>query len=110
LSVHYICYLKEGDNDKMLEHYEKYRLIDPSYGSIYRMMIGVLEKKGDKEAVHKLLKEGIGYFSRRVELYEPRNDPNVSQIYNQKAFLIHKEAQKELRYLKAAEKRLNKSL
>jgi len=60
------CYLKQGRLDKMLESYNRYRSINPSYIDIYKDMIPVLEKKQDRKAIKHLVAEGIKHFRQRV--------------------------------------------
>lgn len=100
------CYYKQGDYDKMLDCYKQYRAINPYDIDVYKYMIEALEKKQDRKAIAKLLSEGIGAFRRRVELYKPYYDPNVPDVFNQKAFKVYKDSQEALKLLEERQKQL----
>lgn len=106
------CYLRQGEYDKMLDCYNQYRSIDPSYIDVYKDMIKVLEKKQDRKG-HlwraQLLTEGIKHFRRRVELYQPHYDPNVPEVFNHKAFKVYRDSQEGLKFLEKMQEKLNDS-
>ena len=103
------CYLKQGQYDKMLASYNRYRSINPAYIDIYRDMITVLEKKQNRQAINQLLTEGIQHFRQRVSLYKPHYDPNVLDVFNHKAYTIYKEAKDGLEFLEKMQEQLSKS-
>jgi len=100
------CYFKQGEYDKMLACYEEYRSINPFHINVYKDMIEVLEKKQDRKAIAQLLTEGIKHFRRRLELYKPHYDPNVLEIFNQKAFKVYKDSQEALKLLEKKQEQL----
>jgi tetratricopeptide (TPR) repeat protein len=100
-------YMKQGDDDKALACYNRYRSINPSAIDSYISIINILQKKQDYEAINQLLTDGIKHFSRRVKLYRPHPDPNVSQKeFNIKAVMIYEKSQEGLKLLKEMQKRL----
>jgi tetratricopeptide (TPR) repeat protein len=94
-----ICYLRQGNDEKMLACYEQYRLIEPSFLGVYIPMIDILKKKQDYAAINNLLAEGVSYFHRRIELYQPHLDPNVPKQFNAKALVIYNKAKENLETL-----------
>jgi tetratricopeptide (TPR) repeat protein len=94
-----LCYLKQGDDDKMLECYNEYRRIDPSFVSSYMQMIMVLEKQKDIDAINRLLGEGIEHFRRQVELYRPHLNPDVPEHFNAKASNVYNKLCQSLKLL-----------
>ena len=100
-------YVKQGDDDKALACYNRYRSINPSGIGSYMSIINILKKKQDYEAINQLLADGIKNFSRRVKLYRPHPDPDVSQKeFNVKAVMIYEKSQEGLKLLKEMQKRL----
>jgi len=102
-----ICHLRQDQEEKMLECYDKYRTIDPSVAIVYLQMINVLEKRKDYKAIEKLLTEGIEHFQKRIELYEPQVDPTVPERFNRKAVELHNTAKISLETLKQKQKVLS---
>jgi tetratricopeptide (TPR) repeat protein len=100
------CYFRQGEYDKMLACYDQYRLINPSDIDTYKGMLDVLKEKQDSKAVEQLLTEGIQHFRRRVELYKPYYDPNVSEVFNHKAFTVYNNAQEGLKFLEDTQEQL----
>lgn len=101
-----ICYLRQGDKDKMLDCYEQYRMIDPSFVGVYTPMIKILLEKDDREAIEKLLTEGIEHFKKRIELYEPQIDPTVPERFNLKALKVYKTSKEGLGLLEKMQEQL----
>ncbi len=94
-----ICYLRQGNDEKMLACYEQHRSIEPSFLGVYIQTINILKKKQDYAAINKLLAEGTRYYRRRVELYQPHLDPNVPKEFNAKALMIYNSAKEDLETL-----------
>jgi tetratricopeptide (TPR) repeat protein len=103
------CYLSNGDDDKALVCFEKYRSANPSYAGLYKNIVDILEKKQDHKAIEQLLNEGMKHFRRRIDLYKPYYDANVPEVFNQKAFAVYKDAQDGLEFLKEMQKQSNVS-
>lgn len=101
--------LMQNDDNKMLDYYNRYRLIDPSVTTVYTHMVNILGKKQDRKAMAQLLTEGIKHFRRRIELYQPHYDPNVPKEFNLKALMVYNRAQKGLELLEKIQKQLNDS-
>jgi tetratricopeptide (TPR) repeat protein len=100
------CHISNGDYDKALVCYEKYRSANPSYAGLYKDIIEILEKKHDHKAIEQLLTEGIKNFRRRVELYKPYYDPNLPDAFNYKAFTVYKDAKEGLKFLEDMQEQL----
>jgi len=98
--------LWQGDEQKMLQYYEKYRSINPYVSSIYVNMVDVLVKQGNVKKAQLLLADGIKTYERRLELYKPAPDPNVENEFNQKALYIYQRAQQDLDLLKQIQQRI----
>lgn len=94
-----LCYLRQEDNDKMLECYNEHRRIEPSFIGSYIQMITVLETKQDFDTINQLLEEGIEHFRRQVRLYRPHPDPDVPEHFNIKASKIYNELRQSLKLL-----------
>ena len=101
--------LWQGNEQKMLQYYEKYRSINPYVSSIYANMTDVLVKQGDVKKAQLLIADGIKKYERRLELYKPVPDPNVKKEFNQKAVYIYQRTQQELDLLKKIQKKLQSS-
>ena len=93
-------YLRQREYAKMLEYYESFRHINPSVISIYTDMFQVLSKKQDRAAIQRLIGDGIKHYQRRVELYQPRQDPSVEKKFNAKAVMIYNKSKEDLELLK----------
>ncbi len=103
-------YARQGDDDKALACYDRYRSIDPSVISNYTDIIRILAKRQDYEAINRLLTDGINHFRRRVELYQPHRDPNVAnEEFNIKAVRIYRMSQEGLKHLKDIQTQLKTS-
>jgi tetratricopeptide (TPR) repeat protein len=103
-------YARQGDDDKALACYDRYRSIDPSVIRNYADIIRILAKRQDYEAINRLLTDGINHFRRRVELYQPHPDPNVAnEEFNVKALRIHRMSQEGLKRLKDIQTQLETS-
>lgn len=98
--------LWQGNEQKMLQYYEKYRSINPYVSSIYINMLDVLLKQGKTEKAKSLLDDGIKKYEKRLEVYKPVPDPNVEEAFNQKAVYIYQKAQQELGLLKKLKQQL----
>jgi tetratricopeptide (TPR) repeat protein len=98
--------LWQGNEQKMLQYYEKYRSINPYVSSIYVNMTNVLVKQGDVKKAQLLLADGIKKYERRLELYKPVSDPNVKTEFNQKAVFIYQRTQQGLDLLKQIQQQL----
>jgi tetratricopeptide (TPR) repeat protein len=103
------CYLNNGDYDKALVCFEKYRSANPSYAGLYKDIVYILEKKQDHNEIEQLLNEGIRHFRQRIDSYKPFYDGNVPEVFNQKAFVVYKDAQDGLEFLKEMQKQSNVS-
>lgn len=103
------CYLRQGEYDKMLACFERYRSINPCVTAVYVHMSEILEKKQDRKAINQLLTEGIKHFRRHVELYQPHYDPNVPKAFNLKAFKVYSDSREGLNLLKKMQEELNDS-
>ncbi len=103
------CHLMQGNEDKMLACYEQYRSIDPSSLGVYMNMIEILARKHDHQTINQLLTEGIKYFQRRAELYQPHYDPNVPEQFNIKALKIYNRSQEALEILRNVQEQLSDS-
>jgi tetratricopeptide (TPR) repeat protein len=98
--------LWQGNEQKMLQYYEKYRSINPYVSSIYVNMTDVLVKQGNVKKAQLLLADGIKKYERRLELYKPVPDPNVNNEFNQKAVYIYQRTQQGLDLLKQIQQQL----
>jgi tetratricopeptide (TPR) repeat protein len=103
------CHLMQGNEDEMLAYYEKYRSIDPSSLGVYLNMIEILTRKHDEQTINQLLTEGIKYFKKRAELYQPHYDPNVPEPFNIKALKIYNRAQEASEILRNIQEQLRDS-
>jgi tetratricopeptide (TPR) repeat protein len=93
------CYADQNKFDDALKYYERFRKIDPSFWRIYLNSIQLLKIKRDIDTLEVLLKEGINFYKKRVELYQPRLDETVEKRFNDKAletYLISTEVLKRL--------------
>jgi tetratricopeptide (TPR) repeat protein len=100
------CHLMQGNEDEMLACYEKYRSINPASIGVYMNMIEILARKHDDQTIDQLLTEGIKYFQRRAELYQPHYDPNVPKPFNIKALTIYNRSQEALEILRNVQEQL----
>jgi len=102
-----ISYLRQGDENKMLECFDEYRKIEPSFIGSYIQMINILEKKQDFTAINQLLTDGIEHFRRQISLYQPHYDPNAPKPANLKSVNVYNELQKSLKLLEKTQQRFN---
>ncbi len=103
------CYLGQGDEDKALEYYDRYRSINPSSIEVYMEIGKILEKKHNSKALDRFLTDGIEYFRRRIELYKPRYDFTVPKEFNLKTLKVYNESQEALKYLEKMQEKLRDS-
>lgn len=102
-----ISYLRLGDENKMLECFDEYRKIEPSFIGIHIQMINVLEKKQDFAAINQLLTDSIEHFRRQVSLYQPHYDPNAPKSANIKSVKVYNELQQSLKLLENMQQKFN---
>jgi tetratricopeptide (TPR) repeat protein len=103
-------YHRQGEDDRALAMYERYRSIDPLVLQVYMAMVEILEKRGEKEAAEQLLTEGIRHFRIRLERYEPHVDPSAAQAFNFKAWGVHRRLTEELEALEKARARIREPM
>jgi tetratricopeptide (TPR) repeat protein len=103
-------YHEQGKDDAALAMYERYRSIDPLELRVYVAMVGILEKRGEREAAERLLTKGITYFRIQLERYEPHLDASVARIFNHKAWAIHQRLTEELEVLEKTRARIRESM
>ena len=99
-------YLSRGQAENMLAQYQRYRSIDPSVVSVYEELASVLLRQNRQQEARELVNEGIEYFQRRIELYEPHRDSTVNHAFNDKAFGIRAKAHEGFKILEQLKNQL----
>ncbi len=83
--VHY----REGKLERALEQFRAYRRIDPGSLLSYQRIGEIHRRRGRAEQRQSVLEEGVAYFRKQVEAYQPHYDASVKQTYNAKAQQVY---------------------
>jgi tetratricopeptide (TPR) repeat protein len=100
---------RRGEADEALKLYRRYLSIDPYAIHAYAAISGILESRGELDALEALLAKGVEQYRIRVARFEPRPDPTVQQHFNLKAAEVHERLRQGLGLLEANLARIRES-
>lgn len=80
---------REGNDAAALTQFEAYLRIDASYLPAYWRIAEIHASRGNIDAQKQLLRRGLEYFERDVELYVPRHVSSAATNFNDKADAVY---------------------
>lgn len=102
-------YAEQGREDIAMDHYNRFRSLDPSFVDVYFRIGEILKERGDHKALSQLLEEGTAFLKKRAALYKSHYNPSVRREFNLKALKIYNASIEGLRKLEKAKEELKHS-
>jgi predicted Zn-dependent protease len=98
---------RAGHPERATQLYRRALEVDPSQLVAYLQLAALLEAQGQPEQAAALLRGGIAWFGREIELQRPRPDPSVAQAFNERAERVQAQYLQSIRALRGELERLS---